>query len=138
MIIRMEFISGRKGITFAAALLLIFIILFVGFLAYLALTTPATQKTYFENLDVTIEPHKRWHLGVPIVFEGNLRLSFTANYSIRVYAKYSNTYLIDKVTQGSQDLVMRVNPSMGVVEVALVNLYDATISVSGVTCTLTS
>jgi hypothetical protein len=77
-------------------------------------------------------------VGVPIAFEGNLGLSFTSDYSIRVYAKYSNMYLLDKVTRGNQQFTMRVNPSMGVIEVAIVNLYNATIAVSDVTCTLTS
>jgi len=134
----MEFIPSRKGITFAAALLVIFIVVFVGFLSYLALSAPPTQKTYFENLDFTIEPYKKWRVGVPIAFEGNLGLSFTSDYSIRVYAKYSNMYLLDKVTRGNQQFTMRVNPSMGVIEVAIVNLYNATIAVSDVTCTLTS
>lgn len=134
----MEFVPNKKGITFAAALLVIFVISFVGFLAYVTVSAPPSQKAYFENLSFTIEPYNKWHVGVPIAAEGNLRLSFTTEDSIRVYAKYGDMYLLDQVTRGHQDFTMKVNPSMAIIELAMVNLYNATISVSDVTCALTS
>jgi hypothetical protein len=134
----MKFMPSKKGITFGAALLVFFIIAFVGFLAYVTLSAPPVQKTYFENLRFTIEPYKKWHVGVPIAAEGNLRLSLTTEDSVRVYAKYSNMYLLDKVTRGHQEFTMRVDPSMDIIEVAIVNLYNATVEVSHATCTLTS
>jgi hypothetical protein len=134
----MEFMASRKGITFAAALLVIFIIVFVGFLACVMVPAPSYQKTYFEKLSMKLEPYKLWHVGVPITAEGNLRLSFTSNNSVRTYAKYSNLYILNQVTVGHQEFTMRVNPSMALIEVAIVNLYNATVVISDVTCILAS
>jgi hypothetical protein len=127
---------NRRGITFAAAILLVFTIALVGFLAYMAVTTPSGQKAYFENLEFAIQPYKIWHVGVPIEMSGNLQLSFTTELPIRVYAKYSNMYLLDRITSGPQDFTMKVDPSMSIVEVAFVNLYNTTMTVDNATCTL--
>ena len=133
----MGFKHSRRGITFAAAILLIFTVAFVGYLAYMAATAlPAGQKSYFEDLDFSIQPYGLWHVGVPIDRTGNLHLSFMTTLPVRVYAKYSNMYLLDRITNGPQNFTMPVDPSMSVIEVAFVNLYNSTMTVTNATCTL--
>jgi hypothetical protein len=131
---------GRKGVTFAAVALLVFIVLFVGALAYL--TSPVkdnvtTQKNYFEDLNFTLGPHKEWRVGVPVAYDGNLRLSLTSNSSVRVYAKYGQTYLVDKVTAGHQEFAMQVGLSMGIIQVNILNTMNVTVAITGLTCVLT-
>jgi hypothetical protein len=132
---------GKKGITFAAAILVIFVVIFVGALAYIASPTdgPAdSKKAYFEDLNFKLDPHKLWHVGVPVSTEGNLNLSLTSDNSVRVYARLEDggTFLLDKVTSGYQQFVIHVVPSMRTIEVAVVNLEDAPVTVSGLTCVL--
>ena len=134
----MGFMPSTKGVTFAAALLVIFIVVLVGFLAYMAVSTPPVQKTYFENLGFTIEPHKEWHVGVPVAFDGDLRLSFTTDFPVRVSVQYGETYLLDQTTQGPKEFTMGVSSGMGVLDLVIVNLTNATVTVAGATCTLTT
>ena len=131
--------ASNKGITFAAAILVIFIVIFGAVIAYLAQPTDSTanaKTTYFEDLNFKIDPNKIWHVGVPITEEGNLNLSLTSNNPVRVYARYGNggTYLLDKVVSGHQQFVMHVDPTMRTIEVAVVNQQNATVAVSGLTC----
>jgi hypothetical protein len=133
--------NGRRGITFAAALLLIFIILFVAALVYLnspPSESVSTQKTYFEGVDFTLVPQKSWRVGVPISNEGNLQLSLTSNSSVRVYEEYGQTYLFDMTVQGQRQFTSHVSPAMGIVQVAIVNPFNATVVVTNATCTLTA
>lgn len=104
----------------------------------MAVPTSPSHKAYFEDLTLTIDPYQKWHVAVPIAFEGTLEWSFITDNPVRVYAKYSNMYLVDKTTIGPQDILMKVDPSMSIVEVAIVSLSNATITVNGNTCTLTS
>ena len=131
---------GKRGITFAAAILVIFIVIFVGLIAYLTAPTQTaadTTKAYFEDLNFKLDSNKLWHVGVPIKTEGNLNISLTSDGPVRVYAKYGNTYLIDKVTVGHQTLIAHVDPSMNIIEVAVVNQRNATVSINHLTCVLT-
>jgi hypothetical protein len=125
--------------TFAGALLLIFLALFVAFLAYMASppsTSSTEQKRYFENLDFTLDTDQMWHVGVPVAFDGTLHLSLVSNDSVRIYAKTQNGYLIDSVSAGRKDYSVHVTASMGVVEVAVTNLSRGMVSVTELTCVL--
>ncbi len=133
--------SAKKGNTFAGALLIVFLVLFVAFLAYV--TSPADtptkgQKTYFENLYFALETNKTWRVGVPIAFDGTLHLSFSSNDSIRVYAKNQNRYLLDSVSAGPKDYSIQVTVSMGVVEIALANRGSKMVAIGELTCVLAS
>ena len=121
-------------------LLLVFIVLFVGGVIYLLSPSPgtaSTTRTYFEGLNFTLAPQKIWHVGVPIANEGDLQLSFTSNSSVRVYERFSQAYLFDQVVQGEQQFTTHVVPEMDIVEVAIVNLLNTTVGVTGATCALT-
>jgi amino acid permease len=125
--------------TAAGALLLIFLALFVGFLAYITSssdTTTNVHKEYFENLDFALEAGKMWHVGVPVAFDGTLHLSLMSNDSVRVYAKTQNGYLVDSVSAGHKDYFIHVTASMGVVEVAVTNPGLEIVAVSELTCVL--
>jgi hypothetical protein len=129
----------EHGNTAAGALLLIFLALFVGFLAYITSSPDTTRnlhKEYFENLDFALEAGKMWHVGVPVAFDGTLHLSLMSNDSIRVYAKTQNGYLVDSVSEGRKDYFIHVTPSMGVVEVAVTNPGLGIVAVSELTCVL--
>jgi hypothetical protein len=129
----------ERGNTAAGALLLIFLALFVAFLAYVASpqeTTRNAQKEYFENLGFALEAGKMWHVGVPVAFDGTLHLSLMSNDSIRVYAKTQNGYLLDSVSSGRKDYFIHVTASMGVVEVAVTNLGLGIAAISELTCVL--
>jgi hypothetical protein len=133
--------SAKKGNAFAGVLLIVFLVLFVVFLSYI-MSVPVEaptkgEKTYFENLDVALGTGKKWRLGVPVAFDGNLHISFTSNDSVRVYAKAENGYLLDSVSVGNGSYIVQVTASMGVVEVGLVNQGSTIIMISGLTCVLT-
>jgi hypothetical protein len=129
----------EHGNTGAGALLLIFLALFVAFIAYVSSspnTTSIVQKEYFGNLDFALEAGKTWHVGVPVAFDGTLHLSLMSNDSIRVYAKTQNAYLVDSVSAGHKDYFIHVTASMGVVEVAVTNPGLRIVAVSELTCVL--
>lgn len=131
----------EHGNTFAGALLLIFLALFVAFLAYMAppRDTPGNvQKEYFENLGFALDAGKMWHVGVPVAFDGTLHLSLVSNDSIRVYAKTQSGYLLDSVSAGRKDYFIHVTASMGIVEVAVTNLGLGIVAISELTCILGS
>ena len=131
----------EHGNTFAGVLLLIFLALFVAFLAYMA-PTPDTsrnaQKEYFANLDFVLEAGKIWHVGVPVAFDGTLHLSLVSNDSIRVYAKTQSGYLLDSGGAGRKDYFIHVTASMGIVEVAVTNPGLGIVAISELTCVLGS
>jgi len=129
----------ERGNTAAGALLLIFLALFVAFLAYMASpqNTPRnTQKEYFGNLGFALEAGKMWHVGVPVAFDGTLHLSLMSNDSIRVYAKTQDGYLLDSVSAGRKDYFIHVTASMGVVEVAITNPGLGIVAITELTCVL--
>ena len=131
----------EHGNAFAGALLLIFLALFVAFLAYMAppRDTPGNvQKEYFENLGFALEAGKMWHVGVPVAFDGTLHLSLVSNDSIRVYAKTQSGYLLDSVGAGRKDYFIHVTASMGIVEVAVTNPGLGIVAISELTCVLGS
>ena len=131
----------EHGNTAAGALLLIFLALFVAFLAYVASapdTTRNVQKEYFANLGFALEAGKMWHVGVPVAFDGTLHLSLVSNDSIRVYAKTQSGYLLDSVSEGRKDYFIHVTASMGVVEVAVTNPSLGVAAISELTCVLGS
>lgn len=129
----------ERGNTAAGALLLIFLALFVAFLAYVASvpdTTRNVQKEYFANLGFALEAGKMWHVGVPVAFDGTLHLSLMSNDSIRVYAKTQNAYLVDSVGAGRKDYFIHVTASMGIVEVAVTNPGRGIVEITELTCVL--
>ena len=125
----------------AAGILVVFIVVFVGMLAYLTYPTGGTadsKKTYFEELSFNLDPHKLWRVGVPVSIQGTLNVTLTSNNSVRVYARLEGgAYLLDKVASGSQQFIIQVDPSMGMIEVGVVNLENAPVTVSGLSCVLT-
>jgi hypothetical protein len=128
----------EHGNAFAGALLLIFLALFVAFLAYMASPpdTPSARKEYFENLGFPLEAGKMWHVAVPVAFDGTLHLSLVSNDSIRVYAKTQNAYLLDSLSAGRKDYSVHVTASMGVVEVAVTNPGQGIVAITELTCVL--
>jgi hypothetical protein len=132
--------TSRKGITFAGAILVIFVVLFVGFIAYMTTpdqSTSISQKTYFDGLSFILPSGKIWHMGVPIARDGTLHVLYNSNSSVRFYLKSQARYLLDSVSQGHKEYSLQVTSSMGIVEVALANPYSDTVVVTGMTCYLT-
>jgi hypothetical protein len=131
---------AKKGNAFAGVLLIVCLVLFVVFLAYILsapVEAPAKgKKTYFENLDFALETGKKWRVGVPVDFDGKLHLSFTSNDSVRVYAKVGNGYVLDSVSTGRGDYLIPVTASMGIVEIGLTNLGNTIVLISELTCVL--
>jgi hypothetical protein len=131
----------EHGNTFAGALLLIFLALFVAFLAYVASppdTPRNSHKEYFENLGFVLEAGKIWRVGVPVAFDGTLHLSLASNDSIRVYAKTQSGYLLDSVSAGREDYFIHVTAAMGIVEVAVTNPGLGIVAINELTCVLES
>lgn len=131
----------EHGNTFAGVLLLIFLALFVAFLAYMAPppdTSRSAQKEYFANLGFALDAGKMWHVGVPVAFDGTLHLSLVSNDSIRVYARTESGYLLDSLGAGRKDYFIHVTASMGVVEVAVTNPGLGVVAISELTCVLGS
>jgi hypothetical protein len=131
---------AEKGNAFAGVLLIVCLVLFVVFLAYV-LSAPVVaptkgEKTYFENLDFALETGKKWRVGVPVEFDGKLHLSFTSNDSVRVYAKVDNGYVLDSVSTGRGDYLIPVTASMGIVEIGLTNPGNRIVLINGLTCVL--
>jgi hypothetical protein len=129
-----------KGNAFAGVLLIVCLVLFVVFLAYV-LSAPVEahsrgEKTYFENLDFALEAGKKWRVGVPVEFDGKLHLSFNSNDSVRVYAKIDNGYVLDSVSLGRGDFFIPVTASMGIVEIGLTNPGNTVVLISELTCVL--
>lgn len=130
-------LRSTKGISFAAALLLIFTVCFVSLIAYVSSQKVEGQKTYFERLSFNLSPGKLWRVGVPVGIEGELRLSYASDGPIRVYMKADETRLVDKMTEGTQGLTIPVSRSMKIIEVGLENLQkNQNITVVNLTCTL--
>ena len=131
----------EHGNTFAGALLLIFLALFVAFLVCMAPppdTSRNAQKEYFANLGFALDAGKMWHVGVPVAFDGTLHLSLVSNDSIRVYARTQSGYLLNSVGAGHKDYFIHVTASMGIVEVAVTNPGLGVVAISELTCVLGS
>jgi hypothetical protein len=131
----------EHGNAFAGALLLVFLAVFVAFLAYMAPppnTSGNAQKEYFANLGFALDAGKIWHVGVPVAFDGTLHISLVSNNSARVYAKTQNSYLLDSVGAGHKDYFIHVTASMGVVEFAVTNPGLGVVAISELTCVLGS
>lgn len=128
---------STRGITFAATLLLMFIVCFVSLVAYVSSQRVGGQKTYFEGLSFTLGPGKLWRVGVPVGIEGELRLSYVSDGPVRVYMKTDETHLMDKMTEGTQRLDIPISRSMKIIEVGLENLHkNQNVAVANLTCTL--
>jgi hypothetical protein len=132
--------GAKKGNAFAGALLIVCLLLLVAFLAYV-MSAPVEaptkgEKTYFENLDFTLEKGKKWRVGVPVDFDGKLHLSFISNDSVRVYVRTGNDYAVDSVSTGRGDYFIPVTASMGIVEIGLSNPGNAIVLINELTCVL--
>jgi hypothetical protein len=131
--------GARKGNAFAGALLIVCLLLLVAFLAYVIsapVEAPKGEKTYFENLDFTLEKGKKWRVGVPVDFDGKLHLSFISNDSVRVYVRIGNDYVLDSLSTGRGDYFIPVTASMGIVEIGLTNPGNAMVLINELTCVL--
>ena len=130
---------NRSGITFAFALLIIFIILFVAGLAYLASPMDSNVRhAYFEGLNFSLGMDKSWRVGVPITHDGTLHLTISSNQTVELYVKATNGYLLDRKIVGDQQFTLPVTASMGVLEVGLRNEnHFSTISINQFTCVWT-
>lgn len=121
--------------TFAAALLVLFVICFGGMVYYVASQKVRGEKTYFEKLSFVLQPGKAWRVGVSINVEGELQISYSSDGPAKVYVGTSGTSFIDVVTIGKQKFSFRVKPSMGIVDVSIQNPHkDITISIAELTC----
>jgi len=128
-------LEARKGMTFAAALLVLFIASFGGIVYYIASQKVRGEKTYFEKLSFVLQPGKSWRVGVPIGIEGELQISYSSNGPARIYLGTAGTSFIDTVTTGKQKFSFRVNPSMGVVDVLIQNPHkNLSITIAELTC----
>jgi len=131
---------AKRGNAFAGVLLIACLVLLVVFLAYVTsvpVEAPTRgEKTYFENLDFALGTGKIWHVGVPVVFDGKLHLSFTSNDSVRVYAKTNSGYVLDSVSIGRGNYLFQVTVSMGILEVGFMNPDNKIVLISELTCVL--
>lgn len=130
-------LKEKKGITFAAALLVLLVICFGGMVYYVASQKVRGEKTYFEKLNFVLHPGKAWRVGVPISIEGELQISYTSDAPAKVYLGTSGTSFMDVLTIGKQKFSFRVNPSMGVIEVSIQNPHkDISITIAELACVL--
>jgi hypothetical protein len=130
-------LRGTRGVSFAAALLVTFIVCFVGFIAYVSSQRVEGQKAYFEGVSLSLCPGKLWRVGVPVGIDGELRLSYASDGPVRVYMKTDEARLVDKLTEGTQSFNLPVSRSMKIVEIGLENLQkNQNVSVVKLTCTL--
>jgi len=132
--------NSRSGMTFASAILIIFIIVLVIGLAHLASPNGDNSRhAYFEGLNFSLGMDKSWRVGVPITSDGTLHLSISSNQTINLYVKTGNGYLLDRKIVGNQQFTLPVTASMGILEVGLRNeSHSSTISISQFTCVWTS
>jgi uncharacterized protein (UPF0333 family) len=128
--------GNRSGITFAFALLIIFIVVFVAGIAYLASPIESNSPhTYFEGLNFTLAIDKSWRVGVPVTGDGALHLAISSNQTVELYVKNANGYLLDRKIIGNQQITLQVTASMGVLEVGLRNVsQSSTVSINQFTC----
>ena len=132
---RLLLAKAKKGMTFGAALLVLFIVCFGGLVCYVASQKVRGEKTYFEKLSFVLQPGKSWRVGVPIGVEGEFRMSYSSDGPAKVHLGTAGTSFIDVVTTGKQTFSFRVRPSMGVVEVLIQNPHkDLSITIADLTC----
>jgi hypothetical protein len=127
--------GNRRGITFAFAVLIIFIVLFLAGVAYLL--PPAgnnSRHTYFEGLNFSLPTNNTWRVGVPIRSDGNLHLSILSSETVQLYVRNGDTYFLDRKVSGNQQFVLPVRTSMGVLEVGVRNQGRSSISINQFTC----
>ena len=115
----------KQGINPAFPLLIIFIILFVVAVSYLATPPPqpvAPDHTYFESLSFSLAIGKLWHVAVPISQDGHLVLSIQANSTVELYVKNGDSYLLDNEVLTDQNFTLPVASSMNLLEVGVRNI----------------
>jgi hypothetical protein len=128
---------NQKGITSALAILLVFIAVFVGAMFYLAgpppSTTPASHA-YFQDLSFQLASNNTWHVAVPISQDGTLHLAIASDMPVHLYVKSANSYLLDNQVTGEGNFTLQVTPTMGMLEVGVINFGSQTATVQQFTC----
>ena len=135
---------NEKGINPAFPLLIIFIIVFVGVVYYLATpsqpsqTTISPSHTYFDQESFALPTGQTWRVGVPIDQDGHLLLSISTNSTVQLYVKNGNTYLLNNLVTGGQNFTLPVRSTMNVLEVGVTNAGFGPVQVQQFTCVWTS
>ena len=114
----------ENGINPALPLLIIFVIIFVVAVSYLA-TPPQTSPpshTYFQSLSFSLPIGQIWHVAVPISQDGNLQLSISANSTVEIFVKNGNSYLLDSEIFSDQNFTLPVTTSMNLLQVGVRNV----------------
>jgi hypothetical protein len=133
----------EKGINPAFPILIIFIIVFVGVVYYLATPSQPTQTnispshTYFDQESFALPIGQTWRVGVPIQQDGNLHLSISANSTVQLYVKEGTTYLLNNLVAGGQNYTLPVTSTMNVLEVGVTNVGLGPVQVQQFTCVWT-
>ena len=137
--------SNRKGITSALAILLVFTVLFVAGLYYLAqppsnTTSSPSTHAYFENLSFQLASNKTWHVAVPLSQNGNLHLALASDLPVNLYVRNvsDNSYLLDNQIVGAGNFTLQVTAAMGMLEVGVINFGTQQATVQQFTCIWTS
>ena len=129
--------------TSGLAILLVFTVLFIVGLYYLAqpaspTSTTQTTHAYFENLSFQLASNKTWHVAVPLSEDGNLHLSISSDLPVLVYVKSDNSYVLDNQVTGASNFTLRVTTAMGMLEVGVTNFGSQIATVQQFTCVWTS
>ena len=111
----------ENGINPALPLLIIFIILFVAGVYYLAGPPQAgnLKHTYFDQLSFELSVGQTWHVGVPLSQDGNLHLSVSSNSTVLVFVEDGNSYLLNTLVTGAQNFTLPVSTTMGTLDVGV-------------------
>jgi hypothetical protein len=118
-------------------ILVVFTVLFVGAMAYLASPLPGTpppSHTYFSDESFELNASKTWRVAVPISQDGNLHLSISSDYPVELYVKNGNSYMLDTLVTGDHNYTLPVTEAMGMLEVGVTNIGSQPAIVQQFTC----
>jgi hypothetical protein len=130
-------LENQKGMTTALAILIVFIVLFGGAMAYLASPLPGTlppSHNYFTDLSFELNASKTWRVAVPISQDGQLHLSISSEYPVQLYVKNSNSYMLNILVTGDHNYTLPVTEAMGMLEVGVTNIGSQPAIVQEFTC----
>lgn len=123
--------------TLAAGILVLFIVCFTGAVYYVASQKVGGEKTYFRMLGFTLDPGKSWRVGLPIVTEGKLVVTYSSDGPVRIWLGNAKITLVDQLTVGNQRFVFHVDRSADIIDILVQNPHkDVKIVIANLTCIL--
>ena len=130
----------ENGINPALPLLIIFIILFVAGVYYLAGPPEAGNltHTYFDQESFELSVGQTWHVGVPLSQDGNLHLSINSNSTVLLFVKDGNSYLLNTLVTGAQNFTLPVSSAMNILNVGVTDNTLGPALIEQFTCFWTS